>query len=75
MSYEGTKSVMLYTYNFPCKYCDSKIVDIKKEIQDARGVAEIPFTVVYTKLFGSEEDREKIRKTFKDKKIVLNRMV
>ena len=66
---------MFYTYNFPCKYCDGKIVDIKEEIQDARGVAEIPFTVVYTKLYGSEEEREKTRKMFKAAKIVLNIMV
>ena len=63
---------MFYTYFFPCQFCNSKIVDIKKDIQHARGVTELPFTVVYTELFGKEADREKTRKVFKDNKIVLN---
>ena len=64
----------MYTHFFPCQYCDPKIIDIKKAIQEKRKLGSLPFTVVYSEAFGDKGKRDATRAKFKEAKISLQKM-
>ena len=64
----------MYTHLFPCHFCEPKIIDIKNAIQKERKLGSLPFTVVYSELFGDKEKRDATRAKFEEAKISLQKM-